>query len=317
LIYLFPLLIIAFIYNLLSEEKEGGTWKLVTVQSTRPVNLLMQKMLVRAMVVFGSLLTLLILSVIVLKLPLNSSLLAVLAVSVFYLLCWFSISCWWVSLQKNSSINAAALLSSWILLTIIIPGALNSYLVNRYPVPEAMATVVQQREGYHEKWDQNREVAMEKFYTHYPQFRKFSLPDGDFSWLWYYAMQQSGDDDAQTQTSRLYKKLRQREATGRLISSFFPSLHAQQQLNTIGHSGLGNQLLYLDSTARFHEKMRLHFYPKIFGNDAVRDENWEQYKMEFFTEARAFNWAGILLPFLIISGLFFGAAIVCFRKINQ
>lgn len=33
LIYLFPLLIIAFTYNILSEEKEVGTWRLVAAQT--------------------------------------------------------------------------------------------------------------------------------------------------------------------------------------------------------------------------------------------------------------------------------------------
>ena len=55
LIYLFPLLIIAFTYNLLSEEKEGGTWKLVAALHIRPVKIIYQKLGIRAIVVFTAL----------------------------------------------------------------------------------------------------------------------------------------------------------------------------------------------------------------------------------------------------------------------
>ena len=38
LIFLFPLLIIAFTYNIISEEKESGTWRIVVIQSKRPIS---------------------------------------------------------------------------------------------------------------------------------------------------------------------------------------------------------------------------------------------------------------------------------------
>ena len=53
LIFLFPLFIIAVTYNLLSEEKEGGTWKLISVQSDAPFKVLRQKFYVRAIVIYA------------------------------------------------------------------------------------------------------------------------------------------------------------------------------------------------------------------------------------------------------------------------
>lgn len=314
LIFLFPLLIIAFTYNILSEEKEGGTWKLVAVQSARPFSVVLQKFAVRAIVVFAALAILMLLAAIVLQLPLDSSLLATSSIAVLYLLCWFTICGWVVSLQKKSSLNAAGLLSGWILLTIVIPGAVNNYLLNKYPVPEALATAVQQREGYHEKWDMEKSVTMEKFYAHYPQFHQYRLPDAEFSWLWYYAMQQMGDDDAQAQTKQMHEKLWQRERATERISWFIPTLHAQHQLNTIARSGLGNHLQFLDSTAKFHEKKRLYFYPRIFENSPVAQENWQQFGMEYFSEDRTINWVAMLTPFLVITGLLAGVAFLNFRN---
>ncbi|MBQ0740406.1 DUF3526 domain-containing protein, partial [Aquimarina celericrescens] len=88
------------------------------------------------------------------------------------------------------------LFSIWIFLIIILPATVNNYLVSTYPVPEALETTLQQRKGYHEKWDMDKKTTMDKFFAHYPQFKNFPKPENGFNWLWYYAMQQMGDDES-------------------------------------------------------------------------------------------------------------------------
>lgn len=312
LVYLFPLLIITFMYNLLSEEKESGTWPLVSIQYQQPRRLLLQKMAVRVMVVFGALAFLYLMALLILPLPFNSRLLAAMSLSVLYLLFWFAVSYWVVSLQRSSGSNAAMLLSAWIILTVILPGAVNNYIITKYPVPEALATMVEQREGYHEKWDMDQKPTLEKFYTHYPQFRQYGIPPASFSWLWYYAMQQMGDDDAQQQAEQMRQKLWQREKAANWASFVIPTLHTQQQFNELAHAGLPNHLRFLDSTGRFHEKIRLYFYPKIFSNAPVQAENWKAFEAEYFADNSPVSWAKLLLPPLALSILFFGLARVRF-----
>jgi ABC-2 type transport system permease protein len=45
LLYFFPLIIIAFCFNLISEEKEEGTWSLLLTQAQNPKNVLLWKLL--------------------------------------------------------------------------------------------------------------------------------------------------------------------------------------------------------------------------------------------------------------------------------
>ncbi len=251
LIYLFPLLIIAFTYNLVSEEKEGGTWKLLHVQSRAPLKLIARKLLIRMMAVYAVLAILLLFASLLLPIQYDHGFAAMIVIAVLYLLSWFAICVWIVSLQQGSSVNAAGLLSSWILFMFILPGLVNNYLVKEYAVPEALSTVVEQREGYHEKWDMEKNVTMEKFYAHYPQFKEYGIPEAEFSWLWYYAMQQMGDDDAQEHTREMQQKLWQREAASERIAWFIPSLHAQHQFNTVAGSGLRNYLLFLKAPQDF------------------------------------------------------------------
>ncbi|QEL00675.1 DUF3526 domain-containing protein [Olivibacter sp. LS-1] len=314
LIYLFPLLIIGFSYNLLSEEKEGGTWQLLAAQSTNPLRILVWNLIIRASVVIVTLLTLLLLAILILSLPLDKYLLAAVMISCLYLLFWFAVCFLAISFQKDSSTNAAMLISAWMLLTIIFPTVVNNYITSRYPVPEALATVVDQREGYHEKWDMDKKLTMDKFYAHYPQFRKYGFPEKQSSWLWYYAMQQLGDDDAKEHTAQMRNKLWQRDQASELIAIFLPTLHTQHQLNTIARSGLSNHLRFQDSMASFHEKMRLYFYPRIFENAAVNDQNWDTFGVEHYEEEVRIDWITVLLPSIVVILIFVFWAGINYRK---
>jgi len=300
LIYLFPLLIIALSYNLLSEEKEGETWRLISVQAKNPLRYLWQKLAIRAVAVYAALAVILGYAMVILSLLLNAAFIAVVCLSVMYIAFWFALSFWAMSWHKSSSVNAVSLLSFWMLLTIVCPAVANSYLINKYPVPEAMHTAIEQRDGYHEKWDMDKRITTDAFYTHYPQFKKYPLPNKQFSWLWYYAMQQMGDDDAKEQATAMQKKLRLREQVSNNIARPVPTIFTQLQLNNLTHSGLSNHLDFLDSTNKFHEKMRLYFYPKIFEEAAVNEQDWHQWQVEYFGKEEKVKWIKLLLPLAIL-----------------
>lgn len=310
LIYLFPLLIIAFTYNLISAEKEGGTWRIVAVQSRNLLAHIGQLVAVRLVAVLGVFGLLVLLAVPFLDIPPDRAFWAFLALSVLYLLFWFSVCFWVVSRQKSSSYNAMLLVAIWLGLLVIVPAGVNNYIVARYPVPEALAMTLKQRKGYHEKWDMDKTATVEKFYAHYPQFRNVPTVPMTFEWLWYYAMQQLGDDESARESGELRAKVGQREQASQAIGWFIPTLHTQLQLNELARSGLGNQLRFLDKTTRFHERIRLYFYPKIFRNAPVKAENWADFPIETFSDNSPINYAALLAPLLLFSGLFAGLAFI-------
>ena len=301
LVYLFPLLIIAFTYNIISEEKESGTWKIVATQTNNTFSYIIKLFYIRILSMITLLTIVLLISIFLLNIPLDKSFFTFYILSVLYILFWFGVCFYIVSLQKNSNFNAVILLTVWLFLIVILPAAINTYIVNKYPVPEALELTVKQRNAYHEKWDMDKQTTLNKFYRHYPQFKNYALPDKEFSWLWYYAMQQMGDDESAVQSKELETKLKQRNHASQFIAQFIPTLHAQIQLNEIAKSDLGNQLLFLQKTKEFHEKMRLYFYPKIFDNDAVDKENWGKFKVETFSDASEISFGKAFLPLLLFN----------------
>ncbi|MDF2192038.1 DUF3526 domain-containing protein [Paraflavitalea sp. CAU 1676] len=302
LIYLFPLVIIGLTYNTLSGEKENGTWPLLSLQSGKPGKLILQLFALRGAVILGVFVVLMMAAVWILALPISSGLWAFVLVGGLYLFFWLAVSGWVVSWQRSSPVNAISLLAIWVILTMVAPAVINNFLINKYPTPEALNTAVEQRKGYHEKWDVEKSVTMARFYKHYPQFAHYGQPGEAFNWLWYYAMQQMGDDDAQQASAQLKEKLHQREKAGAWISWFVPTLHTQWQMNDLAHSGLGNHLQYQDSAARFHEQHRLFFYPKIFSNTPVKEIDWHSFRVARFSGPKDISWLRLLLP-LVMSAI--------------
>lgn len=302
LIYLFPLIIIGFCFNLLSEEKEGGTWRLILSQSENPLQVIRTKLFIRLASVLIIFLLLLVIGKFYLNIPVDAAFAAFSLTAVLYLLFWFSLTWWVISLQKSSAQNALLLLLTWVSLTIVIPASVNALVVNLYPVPEAYSSVVESRDGYHTKWDQAKEPTIKKFTDHYPQFAKYKHPeDKSFSWFWYFAMQQMGDDEAAETTKAMKAKLQQRNNFSQAIAYLFPSMHTQLSLNALSRSDMTNYLNFLNALEKFHEEKRLYFYPRIFDNSPIADENWADYTLAYFKDKRTINWLTSLIPLIAIS----------------
>ncbi|MEM1135034.1 MAG: DUF3526 domain-containing protein [Bacteroidota bacterium] len=300
IIYLYPLLIIALTFNLLSEEVEKGTWRLVAIQSVSKGLFLVKKLSIRALLTYISFFILFLLAAFIVAIPLTEALVVFFLLSLLYLTFWFVLSFWIISFQQSSSFNALALLALWVFLAIMLPAGVNNFLANKYPVPEALSTMVQQRDGYHKKWDMEKEGTMNKFYAHYPQFKKYTLPHQGFSWLWYYAMQQMGDDEALEQSIAMSEKIRQREKVSRWVAWAVPTMHTQLQFNDIAQTSLQNYIRFLNKTNEFHEKIRLYFYPKIFENAPVLDEDWKSFTPEYVRGEYSISWLHVFAPLILI-----------------
>jgi ABC-2 type transport system permease protein len=317
LIYFFPLVIISFCFNALSEEKESGIWKLLCSQTDKPFLIIFQKIVIRWVIIESLLLVLLFIAQIYLQIPFNLAWIIFGLMAFLYVLFWFALCTWIVSFQKNSNQNALLLLISWVLLTIVLPATANAFVSNTYPTQEAFETLIESRDGYHKKWDLEKEPTLQKFKTHYPQIASFQHPENkDFSWLWYYAMQQMGDDEAQNAVKQFKNKLAKREQLSKTIGYFFPTIHTQLIFNQLAQSDLNNQLQFWEALEQFHEKKRLHFYPKIFGDAPVLKENWQQWKLDFFNSQIQIQWMGIFLPMLLIIVIFLILSWVQLRKIR-
>lgn len=306
IIFLFPLLIIAISFNTLSEEKEKGTWKMITIQSSSSFKFLLKKLSIKVTFVFAMLGLLFLVAKLVLNIPFTNHFLYVIVISYLYILFWFALCFFVISLQQSSNTNAIVLLTSWLVLVVFLPVLVNNYVTNKYPIEEAFSMTIKQRDEYHKKWDTDKKETVDKFYQHYPQFSKYELKEEGFSWLWYYAMQQMGDDESKQEREAMYKKIENRELVSAKIAQFFPPLQVQLSMNAIANTSLTDQIEFLNATTEFHEALRLQFYPKIFDNKNANSINWSKYEPSFYKPTHTYTLINTSLYMLLISLILIG-----------
>jgi len=301
IIYLFPLVLIAMTFNLYSEEKELGTWQILAAQTAGKALFLFKKLLVRIGFVFAILIFLMFLASGILQIPMSQNFWALFLQSILYLSFWSSLCLWVVSLLKNSSFNALALISIWVVLTILLPAMVNNYVLNKYQVPEALNAMVEQRDGYHEKWDLEKDATMTGFYEAYPQYKNYPVPENEFSWIWYYGMQHMGDLAAKETGIEMMEKIIMRNTVSEKVALFVPTMHAQLSFNNLAGTDMVSHLDFLKALTKFHEGLRLNFYTKIFENKFGDVVDWESHNAKFYSSKRDFNWMRLMLPTLLIT----------------
>ncbi|WP_051335979.1 DUF3526 domain-containing protein [Aquimarina latercula] len=301
IIYLFPLLVIVLSFNVLSEETETGTWRLVTIQARSKLGFIISKLLIRMLLLYTALIVLFFIAKLVLNLTFDRNLFWMLGLSMLYILFWFTLTFFIIIFKKSSGFNALLLLSVWLVLIILLPAGINAYVSTKYPVPEALSTAIAQRDGYHVKWDTDKLATIEKFYKHYPQFKKYGYPTDGFNWLWYYAMQQMGDDDSKNQQEALNEKIKLREQTSNQIASIIPNMHIQLVFNRLSGTSMSQQMDYLEATDAYHEKLRLFFYPKIFEKQQAETIDWKQFTPEYYETNVKVSPVRSMIPIVVAS----------------
>ena len=316
LVYIFPLLIIAFTYNLISEEEESGTWKMVSVTVKSKMKFILSKLLVRFGTIVIAMVLLYLVASWVLEIPWDKGFLSFFLVGLLYQLFWFALSFLVISFRRNSNVNALVLLSSWLLLVVLLPAMINNAVTSRYPVPEALTTMIKQRDGYHQKWDTNKEETMKSFYQSYPQFESYGYPPEEgFSWLWYYAMQHLGDAESRDESESMRNKMMQRQKISRQIAQFFPSMHTLLTFNDLAETSLAHHMDFLQAINDFHEDTRLYFYPRVFSESASDEVAWEQFKPGYHkTEDQSIELLKNIGPLLLGVLLFIFLSVLAYRR---
>ena len=275
LIALLPLFIIALTYDLVSSEREGGTWNLVRLFARRR-RLLGLKLASRVCLVGAALAVPVVVAWWLAGFPLDGRAAWAVALIVLHTLFWFALCLGVAAGRRSSTANAMILVGTWVALTLLAPAALSLANAILHPVPEALELTVRQRQGYHEAWDLSKAETMEVFYEDYPEWSDRTVPEDVFTWAWYYAMNHRGDQAARD-ASRAYREvLREREDWARTWSLFVPPLATQLALDRIAATDLGAQLAYQDAVRRYHERLKSHFQPIFFDAVPIHAVDWDQ-----------------------------------------
>jgi len=97
IIYLFPLLVIVLTFNVVSEETETGTWRLVAIQTRSKIGFVISKLSIRLLLLYVLLLFLFLIAKFIIDIPFNIHFFWMLGLSALYvlMLCCFYLFGWY------------------------------------------------------------------------------------------------------------------------------------------------------------------------------------------------------------------------------
>lgn len=146
LIYLYPLLIIALSYNILSSERENGTQALLLSQPVSVSQFVLGKILLRGIIVVGlaagiSLVGLLIANPDILSAGATWRVGLLTVILALYGAFWFGLAVLVNALGQKSATNALVMIGVWLGLVLILPSAVNLVAKSAYPLPSRIELV--------------------------------------------------------------------------------------------------------------------------------------------------------------------------------
>lgn len=298
IVYLLPLLIIGFCYNIISQEREKGTLSLILVQGLSVHKLIVYKLLFRGLLLGATLLLLNVAGAVVSSFTVKMNIGDILSwqyLSILYLALWLSIAYTVAVLRQVSIVNALYLLGIWLLFLIVLPALFNVIVSLRHPVPLQSGLASYQRELREHIWEMDRQALLDTFYENNPRYNNMKLPSdtSEYSSKRFVAFYDLLGRKMATRTEEVKAKLKLRAETESSLANYNPSVKLLQLFSAISGNTLADfenfrrsvndfQLIWKDflnsflmydknltledynSLPRFHPKMEGISYPSVF-----------------------------------------------------
>jgi ABC-2 type transport system permease protein len=273
-VFLFPLLILALSYNLLSAEREQGTLALVLSQPVRLSTVVLGKLVARfgLVVVLGAALTVVAALVAGVQLTAPGAAWRLTlwgAAVVLYGAFWFALAVLVGALGRSSAVNAVILASAWLLLVVVVPALVNALAVTLHPVPSRALLVEAMREASNGATQRGSQL-LARYYQDHPELRpKGEDPDlNDFTTR-YFTIERDVEQQVAPVLDRYDASLRAQQALVGRLRFLSPAIAVQEALNDIAGTGPVRQRSFLAQAWSFAEAKKGYFMPRVFRRERL------------------------------------------------
>ena len=268
-VYLLPLLVLAFGFNVLSEEREQGTLALTLSQPVSARRVVVAKLAFRAFLVVG--------------LAAGVSLLGILAAGGFrsfgrvflwcatvtlYGLFWFALAAWVNSLRRSSAWNATVLVGAWLVLVVVLPAAINIAAGLLHPLPSRVEMITAQREASNDAVNRRSEL-LARYLEDHPEMAGGVVAEepglGALAWAATDAVNRRVEEVAAVHDARRAEQL----DLVRRYRFLSPTLLAQEVLVDAAGTGDARFARFQSQVRAFAEQWRQFFVPAILAGERM------------------------------------------------
>jgi len=263
LVYIAPLILIALLHDTWSSEREAGRLTLLSSTPRSSARLWAPRVVVRSGLVIGALLAPLIIGSVLSGAAATDIAIASLLAAAMVAF-WTLVSTIVAARGPSSTVNAATLAAIWFGITLVAPASANLAINALVPIPNGAAIARENREAVHDGWDLPKDVTMQRFFEHHPEWADTPPVTTPFHWKWYYAFQHLGDVHVAEASAAYREGIAKREEVAGTLSLALPPIAIQRALHRIADTDVEAQLDFQDSIRRYHADLRRFYYPYIF-----------------------------------------------------
>jgi len=276
IVYLFPLVILALSYNLISAEREAGTLVLALSQPVSLRRLVMGKVLLRFSVVAALAAGLTLAGAMLGGVSLTSSdawirLGLWCGVAVIYGAFWFALGLAVNAFGSGSTTNAMALSAAWLALVLLVPSLLNVAAKTLHPVPSRVELVNGMRTASVEASAQGS-VLLAKYLEDHPDLTTSNEAEIAAASATSFAVQEDVERRMQPLLDEFNQQLENQQAVMDRYRFLSPAILAQAALSDLAGTGTARYQHFLKLTDRFHETWKEWFTPRVLRRGRVRPE---------------------------------------------
>ena len=303
-VYLFPLLILALTYNLISSEREQGTLAMVLSQ---PVSL--RKFVVSKVGFRASMVLVLVIGLSFLAFLLNGvnlfdgavipNLLLWIGIVVAYSAFWFGLAVAVNAFGQSSATNAIILASLWLVFVVLVPSVVSLLVKTLYPVPSRVEYIVAMREASMNARAEEAQL-LSGFYEDHPELLpEEEQPDMEEFDILQWAAEMTVEESMQPVLDRYDEQLSRQQTQVNRLRFLSPAIVAQEALNEIAGTGLTRFRHFMSMVDAFHKEWRAYFVPMVFALHEMTGPDFDEIPRYSYVEEAEDRVAGQVLVALV------------------
>lgn len=320
-IYLLPLIVIAFSYNILSAEREQGSLRLLLAQPMSLLTWLFQKAAIRFLIIatVATLSLWLGLALNGVNLVANAGKIGQLTLlTLAYTAFWFTVAVLVNLAGKSSAQNAVTMLAVWVGLVLLVPSVVNQLANNLYPVP-SRALLVNEVRAVSAEAERQADTILASYYRDHPEL----MPDSSKAETYlFYKQYFASQDLIQSKIKPLVEKYDARLAQQQAWVDGFrfasPAILLNDSFSDLAGTSGRHYQSFRAQVIAFAATWRDYFKPIIFKGEVMDKAKIGAlpefaFSFESVTSQVSANLAGLLLYSIVLGGFI----LLAFRMRNK
>jgi ABC-2 type transport system permease protein len=277
-IYLLPLLVLAFSYNILSSEKESGVLRLTMAQPISLYQWLLGKLLLRFFILTAIVSSSILFSISIFGISIieNADAISKLLVLVIaYTFFWFMVSFIVNLVGKSSGSNAVSLIAVWVVLVLLIPSIISQTANSFYPVPSRTIMIHEYREAK-AMAEKKADEILKSYYRDHPELApKDTTEENQYSWwLGNFAAADVINQSTKPILDNYNQALQQQQAWGNRLSFLSPAILVQDGLNDLAGTSPAHYTDFRNQVIKFSDQWHAYFSTRMFKNERMQSADF-------------------------------------------